>query len=227
MHWGLTYVQDWLGGETAQQIDFAKFVAYLLNCDGVQIVKKKGTSHYFLFLEIGAVPRWVRTLLGSMMLVVAWNPATDGDFSAAVSMEFLGACLASGVRVENKEGNSVTVHLTLGSSVADSVANAPLNNLKGPTAYSSCLKCKVEGIHEEGSVRLKGVNAELRTDQDWRIAAEHASGSGKAVDGVKPLVGGRFPMECLHGWKVPPGPGTLTIFGEYLVQQVPKLGCVG
>ena len=203
VHEGLTCIQDWMGGATAQAIDFARFIAFILNCDGVQIIKKKGTSHYLVFIEIGSVPRWVRSLLGSMMLVLAWNPATDGEFSANVAMEFLGACIEGGVEVECAGGGTVTMHLTLGSSVADSVANAPLNSQMGPTAYQSCLKCKEVGIYAAGSVRLVGTNAMLRTDQDWITNGVAATESRKAVGGVKPLVNGTFPMQHLRGWKVP------------------------
>ena len=59
VHGGKTWVQDWMGGATAQESDCGSFIAYLLNVDGVAIIKKKNTSHYFVFLEIGSVPRWV------------------------------------------------------------------------------------------------------------------------------------------------------------------------
>ena len=103
---------------------------------------------------------------------------------------------------------SVTKNLKLGSSVADSVANAPLNSQKAPTGYNACPKCHETGFHAEGSVRMVGTSAALRTEQDWLNDGQVATSSGKPVHGIKPLKTGVFPMQVLDGWKVFSNPYT-------------------
>ena len=86
---GRTHIKDWLGSLVAQSMDLRSLIPYLLNVDGVMIIKKLGSSHYFMFLEPAVAPRWVRILMGGgMSLVGAWKVATAGEFSARVMAVF-------------------------------------------------------------------------------------------------------------------------------------------
>ena len=98
-HNGKTYVFDWLGGSIAQRMDLDTQVPVLGNCDGVAVVKVWKASHYFFFLEVACVPRWIRTLRESLMLVGVWDQRDEaaGPFKPRVLVKWLARCLKNGV----------------------------------------------------------------------------------------------------------------------------------
>jgi len=134
-----------------------------------------------------------------MLLVAAWNVHTDGEFSPTITAEFLATCIKDGVVIQHK-GVKKRLILSLGSSVADAIANAPINNQMSATAYDACLKCLEKGEYANGCVRLVGTSAPLRTDDDWYESAKKATDRGRPLHGIKPLVQSRFPLECLSGY---------------------------